>query len=113
MNEDNELFLVSWDCNGIEAVVNLTALERAETWNILADQPPIKWGSIINPIILRARYNSHRHYEIYTFNVVPGLTEEDIREMFDNAPQAAADLIRERGRKIHSDRVDSSKVKIV
>jgi hypothetical protein len=113
MSESNELFLVSWDCTGLEAVVNITAFEREQSWSILANQPPVSWGRIINSIILRARYNSQRHYEIYTFNVAPGITEEDIREMFNNAPQVAADLIRDRGRKIYSDRVSQSEVKIV
>jgi len=54
--------------------------------------------------MLRARFNSQRHYEIYTFNAVEGIGEQDIRDMFDNNPQMAADTIRRVGHCMYSDR---------
>lgn len=108
------IFLLSWDNTGIEAVINVSALEAETTWNILADkQSTTKIGSIVQHLMLRARYNSQRHYEIYTMQVEPGITEDDIREMFESNPQYSADLVRERGNKLYSDRVETGKVKIV
>ena len=46
-------------------------------------------------------------------NAVAGISDEDIRSMFENDPQGSADLIRDRGRKIYSDRRDATAVKIV
>jgi hypothetical protein len=46
-------------------------------------------------------------------NATEGITADDIRAMFDADPQTAADLIRERGFKYYSDRVETNKVKIV
>jgi arsenate reductase-like glutaredoxin family protein len=63
--------------------------------------------------MLRARYNSQRHYEIYTVNMDESISEQDIRDMFETSPQGMADLIRERGHKMYSDRVDQKQVKIV
>jgi chromosome segregation and condensation protein ScpB len=62
---------------------------------------------------LRARSNTQRHYEIYLVNATEGITADDIREMFERNPQTAADLIRERGHKYYSDRVNNNQVKII
>jgi len=66
----------------------------------------------LSHIMLRARLNSHRHYEIYTVEATDGITAEDIREMFEASPQTAADTIRRLGHCIHSDRAERHKVLI-
>jgi len=63
--------------------------------------------------MMRARANGQRHYEIYTMMVQEGITDEDIRGMFEADPQGSADLIRDRGNQIYSDRVNQKEVKIV
>jgi hypothetical protein len=101
----SNLFLVSWDCNGLEAVINVTEYEKEEVWATLRNEPhPAKLGSTIRHLMLRAQANSQRHYEIYTMSAQEGITDEDIRGMFDTDPQGSADLIRDRGNKIYSDR---------
>jgi hypothetical protein len=45
-------------------------------------------------------------------SAVDGITKEDIQDMFESAPQQAADTIRKLGQKIYSDRLDESKVLI-
>jgi len=82
-------------------------------WAILADpeakDPGNQTGSVLNQIVqrilIRARANSQRHYEVYTIQTAHGITEQDLRDMFNNNPQHAADLIRERGNQLYSDRV--------
>lgn len=106
-------FLLSWDVNGIEAIIDISKYERETTWAVLQNKPGPGLGSILNAIILRARYNSQRHYEIYTINVEEGISEDDIRTMFESDPQGSADLVRDRGRKIYSDRLISTTVKIL
>ena len=114
MSEQGNLFIMAWDCNGLEAVVNITDLEKEATWAMLQDQEPSKKIShIVNYLMLRARANGQRHYEIYTMNAQDGITDEDIRSMFESDPQGSADLIRDRGNKIYSDRVDQNSIKIV
>ena len=110
----SNLFLVSWDCNGIEACLNITDYEKETTWALLSSEdPPARLSSIVNHLMMRARANSQRHYEIYTMNVAEGISEDDVFEMFKNDPQGSADLIRDRGNKIYCDRVDTTSVKIV
>jgi hypothetical protein len=110
----SNLFLVSWDCNGVEAVINVTDYEKQTTWATLkSEDPPAKLSSIVNHLMLRARANPQRHYEIYTMQVEEGISEDDVFEMFKNDPQGSADLIRDRGNKIYSDRRNVVDTKIV
>jgi hypothetical protein len=112
--QEGNLFIMAWDCNGLEAVVNITEYEKEATWATLKDEePPVKLGRMVNHLMLRARANSQRHYEIYTMNVQEGITDADIRTMFEQDPQGSAELIRDRGNQIYSDRRDATAVKIV
>lgn len=67
----------------------------------------------LNALILRARYNPQRHYEIYTVDVDETITAKDMIDMFEEDPQGMADLIRDRGNQLYSDRAQTNKVKIV
>ena len=96
-------FAVMWDCNGLEAVEQLP--DPAETtFALLKGTEPPKPQFNIMHWRLRAYFNTQRHYEIYVFETVKGITAEDIREMFEASPQHAADTIREIGTVFHSDR---------
>lgn len=108
----DHLFAIMWDCNGLEAVLDVTEEGHRRTWAALNNQPVPPATNLFH-WELRARYNSQRHYEIYTFKAVEGITKEDITEMFEASPQTAADTIRRIGHQIYSDRVDTNKVKIV
>ena len=95
-------FVVMWDCNGLEAVEQLP--DPAETtFALLKGTEPPKPPNIMH-WRLRAQFNTQRHYEIYVFETVKGITAEDIRDMFEASPQTAADTIREIGTVFHSDR---------
>ena len=106
----NNRFVVMWDCHGLEAVEQLP--DPAETtFALLKGTKPPEYPNIMH-WRLRARYNSQRHYEIYVFETVKGITAEDIREMFEASPQTAADTIREIGTVFHSDRAQNEHVVI-
>lgn len=110
-------YLLSWDMYGLEACVPITQYER---WNkqqliqILKENKskPNPLDSIINMMLWRARANSHRHYEIYGIECDESITEQDLRDMFENDPQGSAELIRQKGVKFYSDRVRSDTIKI-
>ena len=105
-------FVVMWDNQGLEFVGDWTEYSQDKMWSELQDKKPTKTFVNLMHLQLRARYNSQRHYEIYIVNAVEGITADDIRAMFDADPQAAADLIRERGHKFYSDRLETQKLKI-
>lgn len=98
----NNRFAVMWDCNGLEAVEQIP--DAAETtFALLKGQEPPKPPNILH-WRLRAQFNTQRHYEIYVFDTVKGITKDDIVKMFEASPQHAADTIREIGTVFYSDR---------
>lgn len=115
MNEI-DTFVLSWDCHGLEACVNATELDQQKIMNILSDKDnksSENINQIINILELRARANMQRNYEIYAIDVHRGITTKDIITAFEDNPQGMADIVRERGRKLYSDRRDTNKIKIV
>lgn len=102
---------------GIEAIIPITQYEHHDKQNlirILSEKPTIKnpLDNIVKSLLLRARFNTHRHYEIYAVDCTEGMDEAFWRERWEEYPQETAELIRERGHKLYSDRVETYKVKI-
>ena len=106
-------FLIMWDQLGLECCIDVTEDEQQRMWQQLKGEP-VSGSAIPNyqHLLLRARFNSQRHYEIYSVEATDGITAEDIREMFDASPQSAADTIRRLGHCLHSDRAERHKVLI-
>jgi hypothetical protein len=117
--QKNNCFLLSWDCNGLEACVSLHELEqkyeqadKERVWSTLVSQSGEDPGNpvdreinrIYSSILMRARMNSQRHYEVYTVQTDSSISREDMIGMFKDSPQSMADLVRERGEKLYSDR---------
>jgi hypothetical protein len=110
-------FLFSWDQLGIESIVPITQYERIDidnTMRMLADKPIVKnpLDHIVRAILLRARFNTHRHYEVYSIDCAKEMDEKFWREQWDKYPQETAELIRERGHKLFSDRAPKDSIKI-
>ena len=102
------MFAIMWDCNGLEAVVRVPH-PADRTFALLKGVEPPRPPNIMH-WELRARYNSQRHYEIYLITATPGITEDDIRNMFEADPQTAADTIRRIGHQHYSDRQNQKAV---
>jgi hypothetical protein len=105
-------FIAMWDMTGLECLINVTAIEKEhEKWEkenlfrILKNQiKEVKPANVpLDMMILRARVNSQRHYEIYTFE--SELSEKYIKETFSSDPQVIVDAIRDVGHELYSDRV--------
>jgi hypothetical protein len=105
-------FVVMWCNEGLEYVGDITAEQGKKAWAVLKGEEHRGMPNLMH-MRLRAQFNSQRHYEIYFVNAVDGITEDDIRNMFDACPQTAADTIRELGQVFHSDRVDRKQQVIV
>jgi hypothetical protein len=111
-------FIFSWDQLGIEAIVPITAYEHWDGENLLRliagkDKVRNPLYSIVQGLILRARFNPQRHYEIYAIDCDESLDEIFWREQWNENPQETADLIRKRGQKIYSERANKRNIKIV
>ena len=100
MSDRNGSFAIMWDCHGLEAIARLPDPADRTFALLKGIEPPALPN--INMWELRARFNSQRNYEIYLITATPGIGEDDIREMFENNPQVAADTIRRIGHKFVS-----------
>ena len=108
-------FIFSWDQLGIEAIVPITQYEHHDKQNLinmLSEKPTERnpLDSIVRSLLLRARFNPQRHYEIYAVDCDASLDEVFWRKQWEENPQYTADLIRERGHKLYSDRATKKPV---
>lgn len=99
-------FIISWDMTGLECVIDADELQGENVLRALKGERSDALRNTLQMLMLRARYNTQRHYEIYSINTAWEISKEDLEQMFENDPQGSADLIRERGKKLYSDRIN-------
>lgn len=108
-NSDNNLendesiphiFLFMWDMYGLEFCQDITSIEKRNMIKALKGEQ-LERPFNLNSLLMRARINSQRNYEIYTMTVEQGITEEQVKQWFDSNPQEAVDQIRARGRELY------------
>jgi hypothetical protein len=113
-------YLAMWDCNGLECLYDVDLhMDRNNEWDkkkivsILKEEKlPEKPPQIpLQMMILRARFNSQRAYEIYEFNST--LKYKELTEAFNDNPQPIVEWIRENGKKVYSDYVKQERKMIV
>jgi len=110
-------YVFSWDCKGIEAIVPISSYEDWDTANAFrvlegkrARTNPM--NETINMLIMRARFNPQRFYEIYAVDCDPSFTPSVWSQMWHDDPQMCADIIREKGVKIYGERVPEDSIRI-
>jgi len=93
---DGNVFVFCFDQNGVEAIANLTAIdkeyimEKLETGHCARDV-----GTILNMMCFRARLNSQRLPEIWLVKLDSSYTEKELLDLADKSPQAVANLARQ------------------
>jgi hypothetical protein len=102
-------FIAMWDCDGLEFLYDITDMEGDAMIAGLKGET-FKAPFNISMLIMRARYNSQRSYEIYTFTTDSTMDYDSVKDMFDNSPQVIVDAVRENGNKIYSDYTKKEKV---
>ena len=87
--------------------------DKLKVFSILKDERiPEKPPAIpLQMMILRAKFNSQRAYEIYEFNST--LKYDELKEAFNDNPQPIVEWIRENGKKVYSDYVKQERKMIV
>ena len=109
-----------WDCNGLESLHDVGYhMDRYNQWEkqkvvaILKEEriPARPTGIPLQMLILRARANSQRAYEIYEFNST--IDYDELKEAFNDNPQPIVEWIRENGKKVYSDYVKQDRKMIV
>jgi hypothetical protein len=102
-------YLAMWDMYGLECLIDTGELHKQYMWSILSETSKPNVPNL-QMMLLRAKMNSQRCYEIYSFNADDNLTEEVIKHTFQIAPQGIVDFIRAHGNKIFSDRTEKKVV---
>jgi hypothetical protein len=106
-------FLISFDCNGLECLQDITEY-HPDNWDknqLLGvmmgkayKKAPIH--AQISQMIMRAKFNPQRNYEIYVQEADDEITAADFASAFNSNPQFWADFVRERHSvKLYSDRI--------
>ena len=117
INDDEENlpdnhYLLMWDENGIEAVIpiNMSKLEGGGAFLAALEDREHEYPKQISKLLfiltIRAQANAHRHYEIYFQKTSGNISEQNMLDMFEQHPQNAADLIREKGIQLYSNRAN-------
>jgi hypothetical protein len=109
-SKNTRKFLVSWCNEGLEVLYDLTDWEKNNLWNILKETTDPSTPKL-NMMIMRARANAQRQYEIYLFQT-DDLDTGQVTTAFEEEPQFMADFIRQNGTKIYSDYYPKHKQKI-
>lgn len=101
MSKPNK-FLAMWDCNGLECLFDITDLEGDAMISGLKGET-FKTPFNLSMLMMRARFNNQRSYEIYIFDTEADIDYDCVKDMFDNTPQIIVDAIRKNGNKLYSD----------
>jgi hypothetical protein len=114
-------YLAMWDMLGLECLFDVDqhmkehdAWEKEKIVAILKESkthpinPP---GIPLQMMLLRARVNAQRAYEIYEFNST--MEYDELKESFNDNPQPIVEWIRENGKKVYSDYFKSERKMIV
>ena len=113
-------YLAMWDCNGLESLHDVdyhmnryNEWERQKVVAILKEEriPAMPTGIPLQMLILRARANSQRAYEIYEFKST--VKYDELKEAFNDNPQPIVEWIRENGKQVYSDYVKQERKMIV
>jgi len=117
LKKKNRHYLAMWDMYGLECIFDMTAYNeqreqwhKEEVWSVLKDENHKSVepkGPPLSMMILRARVNSQRRYEIYEF--MSDFNLEKIKTLFKSDPNFIVEFVRENGIKIYSDYEKHSK----
>jgi uncharacterized protein YrzB (UPF0473 family) len=113
-------YLAMWDNQGLECLYDVDLhMNRYNEWEkqkviaILKEEqiPTLSSGIPLQMMLLRARVNMQRAYEIYEFNST--MAYDELKEVFNDDPQPIVEWIRENGKKVYSDYVKQNRKMIV
>lgn len=110
-------YLAVWDMYGLECLIDIDQHKKEhEEWEkkqIVAILKEDNFRDIepklpLQYMIMRAKFNPQRQYEIYEFNST--MNYDDLKLSFEIQPQEVVDFIRKHGYKIYSDRTEKKQV---
>ena len=113
-------YLAMWDMLGLESLHDVDLhMDKYNEWEkqkvlaILKEEriPSQPSGIPLQMMLLRAKVNSQRAYEIYEFNST--MAYDELKEAFEIDPQPIVEWIRSNGKKVYSDYLKQDRKMIV
>jgi hypothetical protein len=107
MSDKNTVWFIAWDDIGLEYMLDMT--QYMDDNNLLttiaaAGDPNARPKTSRDPLFymqMRARFNSHRNYELWLLPADPSITRKMLEDSFENSPDMIKDMIREKGTKVN------------
>ena len=106
-------FLISWNNEGIECILDISGVEEQTMLDRLAGTEPTatdSLGATLAGLRLRATVNSSINHEVYVLLAHEEVTLELLEMLRDSDPQALVDMTREKGVVFISHRDSSRRV---
>jgi hypothetical protein len=100
MSKQPHCLLVYWCDEGLEYIGDLTEDQHSRMMAKLTGQPYVSDFPNIMHLELRARFNSQRFYECWLIQVEESDLLDQLKILFEQNPQQAADLVRSRGTRL-------------
>jgi hypothetical protein len=97
-------FLVMWNRDGLQYVGDQTRINGEQIWDRIRCAES-HWYPDVMHLRTIAQRQPHLHFEIWEFITDPGITEDHIKQIFEQNPQKSADLVRSLGQCLYSDRI--------
>ena len=98
----SRVYICMWDENGFEVLKDCTAWERQTFLNTIAGKELTPAPVNLQAMMMRARFNPQRAYEIWTFNTEASIDEETLWEIANETPQSLVDMICRNGKKLYA-----------
>lgn len=90
-------YLIMWDELGLDSICDITSIEEQNVLAVLSEGKQIKPTEMLQSFLLRARFNGHRNYEVYSIRIEDSISANDIKQFFTDNPKAITELIKQRG----------------
>lgn len=91
-------WVVMFDCAGVDTLIPCDEMKTREMLEWLGGKPHKSELAIhIRMAMIRAKSNHQRFPEVWVYDCEEDFSESEMRQMWNNAPQTMADLVRKKG----------------
>lgn len=92
-------WLVLFDSQGLDWLIDCSTVQTEEVMRWMGGEKHKNvLGHQLGMMVLRAKANPQRFPEVWAYTTEDDISEKEMVEMWRNAPQNMADLIRQKGR---------------
>ncbi len=109
-------WVVLFDNEGVDTLVPWGELAQEQMLATLSggnSGDTTKPSLIVSRMILRARFNQHRHPEVWGYNTEEDIAYDDMRDLWEDNPQYMADLVRSKGEQFFGDKPGTKRKQVI